>query len=124
MFNRNIVKTSRTAVLIVCLLTLTGCATGSSTVTGNARSAIDPNVVKFYLEPPQEYEIIGIVESSSDVELSSQAARDRTIEELKVQAAKIGANGVLITGTGSQGSIWSDERTKTAKGRAIFVIQE
>ena len=112
------------SVFIALLLTIIGCATGSSTVTGTARSTIDPNVVKLYLEPPQEYEIIGIVESSSDVEIFSQAARDRTIEELKVQAAKIGANGVLITGTDSQGSIWSDERTKTAKGRAIFVIQE
>ena len=114
----------RYSILIAILFTVAGCATGSSTVTGNARSAIDPNVVKLYLELPQEYEVIGIVESTSDVELSSQAARDRTIEELKVQAAKIGANGVLITDTGSEGSIWSDERTKTAKGRAIFVIQE
>ena len=117
-------KTSNFTVLILCLLTLTGCATGSSTVTGNARTAIDPNVVILYLDPPQEYETIGIVESSSDVELSSQAARDRTIEELKVQAAKIGANGVLITGTSSEGSIWSDEQTKTATGRAIFVVNE
>ena len=113
------------SILIALLLTIIGCATGSSTVTGNARSAIDPTVVKLYLEPPQEYEIIGIVESSSDVvALSSQAARDRTIEELKVQAAMIGANCVLITGTDSEGSIWSEEHTKTAKGRAIFVIKE
>ncbi len=82
-------------------------------------------LVKLYLESPQEYEIIGIVESSSDVEIFSQAARDRTIEELKVQAAKIGANGILITDTSSEGSIWSDDgQTKTAKGRAIFVIKE
>ena len=102
-----------------------GCATGSSTITGNARSAIDSSLVKLYLESPQEYEIIGIVESSSDVEIFSQAARDRTIEELKVQAAKIGANGILITDTSSEGSIWSDDgQTKTAKGRAIFVIKE
>ncbi|MDB9751980.1 hypothetical protein OAB56_03130 [Gammaproteobacteria bacterium] len=125
MLNKNLIKTSRLSILIACLLTLIGCATGSSTITGNARSAIDSSLVKLYLESPQEYEIIGIVESSSDVEIFSQAARDRTIEELKVQAAKIGANGILITDTSSEGSIWSDDgQTKTAKGRAIFVIKE
>tara|TARA_B110000046_G_scaffold81404_1_gene89715 strand:+ start:126 stop:503 length:378 start_codon:yes stop_codon:yes gene_type:complete len=125
MLNKNLIKTSRLSISIACLLTLIGCATGSSTITGNARSAIDSSLVKLYLESPQEYEIIGIVESSSDVEIFSQAARDRTIEELKVQAAKIGANGVLITDTSSEGSIWSDDgQTKTAKGRAIFVIKE
>jgi len=125
MLNKNLIKTSRLSISIACLLTLIGCATGSSTITGNARSAIDSSLVKLYLESPQEYEIIGIVESSSDVEIFSQAARDRTIEELKVQAAKIGANGILITDTSSEGSIWSDDgQTKTAKGRAIFVIKE
>ena len=124
MLNKNLIKTSRLSISIACLLTLIGCATGSSTITGNARSAIDSSLVKLYLESPQEYEIIGIVESSSDVEIFSQAARDRTIEELKVQAAKIGANGILITDTSSEGSIWSDGQTKTAKGRAIFVIKE
>ena len=124
MLNKNLIKTSRLSISIACLLTLIGCATGSSTITGNARSAIDSSLVKLYLESPQEYEIIGIVESSSDVEIFSQAARDRTIEELKVQAAKIGANGILITDTSSEGSIWSDDgQTKTAKGRAIFVIK-
>ena len=125
MLNKNLIKTSRLSISIACLLTLIGCATGSSTITGNARSAIDSSLVKLYLESPQEYEIIGIVESSSDVEIFSQAARDRTIEELKVQAAKIGANGILITDTSSEGSIWRDDgQTKTAKGRAIFVIKE
>ena len=53
-------ETSRTAVLIVCVVTLVGCATGSSIVTGSIRPAIDPNDVKLYLKPPLEYETIGI----------------------------------------------------------------
>ncbi len=128
-------KTYKIAVLFVCLLTLLGCATGSYIVTGNVRPAADPNDVKLYLEPPSEYETIGIVEASSDVELSSQAATDRAVQELKRQAAKIGANGVLITNTESEsggvvgfysgGVFYGDaSEAKTAKGRAIFVIRE
>lgn len=119
-----ILNYSKFLLFVFMIISLSGClATGSSTVTGNVRPSIDPTTVKLYLEPPQEYETIGIVESQSDVELSSQAARDRTIKELKAQAAKIGANGVLITGTGSQGSFWEGE-TKTANGKAIFVTKD
>jgi hypothetical protein len=135
MFRRKAMETSRTAVLIVCVVTLVGCATGSSIVTGSIRPAIDPNDVKLYLKPPLEYETIGIVEASSEVDFSSQAAQDRAIQELKEQAAKIGANGVLITYTGdksgdvvgfySGGVFYGDaSEVKTARGEAIFVIRE
>jgi len=128
-------KTLKTAVLLVCLLTLLGCASGSYIVTGNVRPAAEPKDVKLYLESPLEYETIGIVEASSDVEFSSQAATDRAIQELKKQAAKIGANGVLITNTDSEsggvvgyysgGVFYGDaSEAKTVKGRAIFVIRE
>ena len=131
---RNI-KTAVSIVPIVFFLTLVGCATGSSIVTGKARPSINPNEVKLYLEPPSQYETIGIVEASSEVELSAQEAQDRAIQELKSQAAMIGANGVLISHTGDKsggmvgfysGGVFyaGASETKTAKGRAIFVIQE
>lgn len=117
------------------LLTLFGCATGSSIVTGKVRPAISPNEVKLYLDPPSKYETIGVVEASSDVEFSSQAAQDRAIQELKTQAAKIGANGVLISNTGNKsgdmvgfysgGVFYADaNETKSASGKAIYVIEE
>jgi len=128
-------ETSRITILIICLLTLVSCATGSSIVTGKVRPAIDPSDVKLFLDPPLEYETIGIVEASSDVEFSSQAATDRAIQELKSQAAKIGANGVLISDTRDKsggivgfvsGGVFygSASDAKTARGRAIFVVQE
>jgi hypothetical protein len=91
-----------TVTIIFCFVALVGCATGSVIITGNVRPAIDPAEVKIYLEPPAQYEIIGIVEASSDVEFSSQAAQDRVITELKNQAAKIGANGVLLINVRNQ----------------------
>jgi|GEM_PF-651514 len=107
------------------LIALFGCATGSSIVTGKVRPAINPTEVEIYLDPPLEYDTIGIVEASSDVEFSTQAAQDRVINELKSQAAKIGANGVLLMTTGDVFySGGSGSETKTAKGKAIFVLPQ
>jgi hypothetical protein len=113
---------------------LFNCVGGSAVITGNVRPAIDPSEVKIYLEPPSQYEIIGIVEASSDVEFSSQAAQDRVMTELKKQAAKIGANGVLLINVGNQaggmtgfysGGVFyaGSSETKTAHGQAIYIIQ-
>ena len=82
-----------------------------------------------------DYETIGIVEAASDVEFSSQAAQDRAIEELKEQAARIGANGVLITNTANESGdvvgtfvdgvfYGGASETRTTRGRAIFVVGE
>jgi hypothetical protein len=121
--------------ILFSLAVLFGCASGSSIVTGKARPAINPSEVKIYIDPPSQYETVGIVEASSDVEFSTQAAQDRTISELKSQAARIGANGVLLMTTGDKsgemvgfysGGVFyaGASETKTAKGKAIFVIQE
>ena len=113
-------------------LALIGCATGSSILVGKARPPITPENVKLYVEAPEDYEVIGIVEASSDVEFSSQAAQNRAIERLKTEAAKIGANGVLLEnsgeksstvfGSGGGGFFWAaQQKTKTVQGKAIFV---
>ena len=126
------------ATLITFLLIiniLASCATGSVIVTGNKRPAISPSEVKIYIDSPEKYETIGIIEASSDVELSRQMAQDRVIEQLKLQAAKIGANGVLLVTTGSQSSgtagfysngfFYAGTGDKiVAQGKAIFLIQE
>jgi len=120
-------------IIILALTALFGCATttGSSIITGNVRPAIDPMAVRVYLTPPAKYETIAIVESSSDVEFSSQAAQDRTIDRLKKEAAKLGANGVLLTNTANKstggvliGKVFVDTDAKTARGEAIYVVQE
>ena len=92
----------KSKITVMLFLLLYGCATGTVIVTGKARPAISISEVKIYLEPPSQYEIIGIVEASSDVEFSSQAAQDRAINELKAQAAKIGANGIILLNAGEK----------------------
>jgi hypothetical protein len=125
MFNRNV-------VLIMCLLTLIGCATGSSIVTGQKRAPIDFNLVKLYLETPENYEAIGIVKASSDAGWTEQDSVDYAIEELKKQAAKLGANGVLLMTTGEQTSMIMGDNgqggfyaipvtEQTISGKAIYL---
>ena len=92
-----------TAILVVAFLF--GCvANGSSIVTGELRPETDPSEVILYIDPPAQFETIGIVEAFREVEYSRQRAQDRVIEDLKKLAAKMGANGVLLTSTGSQPS--------------------
>ncbi|HEX7052010.1 MAG TPA: hypothetical protein VF188_17510 [Longimicrobiales bacterium] len=75
---------------------ITACASGSAIVTGTPRDPIPPEQVVLYLEPPAEYEVIGLVYASTDAGWTQQQKVDAAIKELKKQAAKLGANGVLL----------------------------
>lgn len=124
------------ATTIFLSVILFGCATGSSIITGMKRPAINPSEVRIYIDPPTQFETIGIVEAASEVGFSRQAAQDQAMNELKKRAAKVGANGVLLTNTGSQTSgttgVYSNgifygggsSSKIIAQGRAIYVIQE
>lgn len=92
-------------------------------------------MVTLYIDPPSRYKTIGIVEASIDVEFSSQDAQDRVIDELKNQAAKIGANGLILlnmgTGPGRTSGFYSGGiyyastiKTKVAQAKAIYVIKK
>ena len=122
-------------VLLLVSVALIGCTTGTSIVTGTVRPPISPSEVRLYLEPPSIYETIGIVEASSEVGFSSQAAQDRAIVELKSRAAEMGANGILLMDVGegrgdpvvfySEGLFFVGAvHKKVASGRAIFVIEK
>lgn len=77
---------------------LGGCATGSALVTGVKRESINPDLVKVYHFPPANYELVGIVKSSSEMGFGEQHNLDLALEEIKEQAAKVGANGVILQG--------------------------
>ncbi len=128
-------KILKLIIILPLFVIFLNCSTGSSIITGKVRPAISPSDVKIYLDPPLKYETIGLVEASSDVEFSTQAAQDRVIAELKSQAAKIGANGVLlitaekksgeIVGFYSNGIFYASEtETRTAQAKAIYVIKD
>lgn len=97
---------TRRAVLAVAGSVLAGCASSSALVTGTARAPIPVERVKLYTQAPRKYQEIAVLESSSrnSWSFSDQAKLDAVIRRLKEEAAKVGANGVLLQGTATQGS--------------------
>jgi uncharacterized protein YbjQ (UPF0145 family) len=81
--------------IVIVFACISGCTGGSAVVSGQERSRIDSAAVTLYSEPPPHYEVVGIVEAFSNIEFSDEAAEERAFVELKKQAAKIGANGVI-----------------------------
>lgn len=114
--------------VVLCALALFACASGTAVVTGTQRPATNADDVKIYTEVPGGAEVIGIVNAKGEG-WTDQDGLNRAVAELKKQAAKIGANGVVINSTGktteggyvtSYGSIIADE-LQTVSGTAIYV---
>ena len=81
------------------------CANTSHVITGQPRAAIDPAQVTLYTTPPSTYEEIAVIDASSQMSFAfgDQKKMDAVIVRLKKEAASLGANGVLLQGTGSGG---------------------
>lgn len=104
------------------------CASGTVLVTGTQRTAITPEEVTIYSELPENYEVIGIVSSSSDWGWTQQGSLNYAIQELKKQAAKIGTNGIVlesqhktINGYVYSNGIMIPETAQNVSGKAIYV---
>ena len=90
---------SRVARFVACTVLLAGCSSSSHVLTGTARQPISPDSVKIYNEPPQvKYEQIATVTASSQgsFAVGAQQNTDAAIARLKQEAAKLGANGILL----------------------------
>lgn len=88
------------SLLIVVLLS--ACAS-SHVMIGKARPPITPDSVQIYMQPPAgKYEQIAILNTSSagSFSFTAQSRTDSVIKRLKEQAARLGANGVILQGMG------------------------
>lgn len=122
--------------LLLAIVCLTGCASGSSIVVGEARPPIeDWESVTITNEMPEGAKTIALVKASSDAGWTEQGSINYAIEELKRQAAKVGANTVVIGapttqigvagipsygGATSGGFIFSTEK-EVVEGTAVYV---
>lgn len=79
---------------VVCALCFCGCATGTHIVTGIPRQSLKPSQVIIYQVPPAKFEVVGIVNATSPGKF--QHNMDDAVNELKKQAAEIGANGIIL----------------------------
>jgi hypothetical protein len=106
-------------------------------LVGPVRPAITPDQVKIYSHPPATpFDEIAILDANSTSAFGTggQKSIDKVIERLRIEAAKLGANGVILEGfsdaqTGSLGTgVGSDSYggslgiyKKTGHGDAIYV---
>ena len=124
-------KTQYLPLTTLLSLALFSCASGTALVTGTKRPATTPDAVVVYTEAPEKYEVIGIVTASSDAGWTAQGSLDYAIAELKKQAAKIGANGIILESVGTSNSggvisygVYIPVTAKNVSGKAIFVEGE
>lgn len=112
------------SLVLVLVLLIAGCASQSSIVVGKTRPAISPEQVKLYLRPPKKYEEVALIESSSKASwaASDQGKINVVVERLKDEAAKLGANGILLQGTSNQstGSVSTGTAQMTSTGNSAF----
>lgn len=93
-------KFMNSLLLGLSIFTATGCTImdGNAIVTGNARAPTSPAEVRLYRTAPDKFEEIAFVSASAghDFEKSS-SLMNSAIQRIKEEAAKIGANGVILT---------------------------
>tara|TARA_B100000686_G_scaffold59909_1_gene64440 strand:- start:360 stop:773 length:414 start_codon:yes stop_codon:yes gene_type:complete len=128
-------------IQLITLLFFMSCMPVSHVIVGEAKTPINPSSVKIYLDYPKEYEKIALIDAGSNFAFkdpvllfSWQSKMDKVIERLKIKAAELGANGILILNTDNKiyQSVRSDSegRTQTSsntekfvKAIAIYVIE-
>jgi hypothetical protein len=86
------------ALWLLSATVLGGCSTSSHVLVGTPRPPISPDSVRIYAQPPPHYEQIAHLDATSQgsFAITSQQNMDKAISRLKAEAAKLGANGVLL----------------------------
>lgn len=95
-------RTWLSGAMFACLLA--GCASTQTVMLGQARPAISPDAVKVYQAAPRRYVEIARLESSSAIGFGTQGQTNAAIDRLVREAAKLGANGVLLLGVDTTAS--------------------
>jgi hypothetical protein len=101
------------------LILMTGCVSFSHHVTGTVRPAVPRDEVKVYDTMPANSKTIGTVSVTSFKSMPWDDAYVEALEELKMEAAKLGANGLVIIDYGNPKD--SELNGATIDGKAIFV---
>ncbi len=101
-----------------------GCAASHTALIGRARPPSSPAGVQIYLQPPgTAYEQIANLTASSrgSLSITVHGKIDSVIERLKQAAAKVGANGILLYGVGSEAAGTVGAGFSTESGHSPYV---
>jgi hypothetical protein len=91
----------RYALLAVAVwVSMSGCAPTAPVLVGPARAPIPVEQVVIYQQPPANSRDVAILKASSHSVFSpgGPAATDMVVQRLKVRAAQLGANGLVLQG--------------------------
>lgn len=120
-------------ILVISFISfiILSCASGTALVTGTQHPETSPESVILYTEPPANYEVIGIVTASSDSGWTDQGSLEYALKEIKKQAAKIGANGILLENVSQSTSggvyyygVYFPSSSQNLTGKAIYIPEE
>ena len=91
---------------LVLIILFISCHPVSHIIVGSKRVPTSPEDVIIYLDYPESYEKIALVDAGSNfsfkdpvILFSWQSKMNKALERLKVEAASLGANGILIVNT-------------------------
>lgn len=87
------------ALALIIGASFSGCIIqkGTHIRTGEALPATNPDQVKIYMAPPAKYKVVGqVTGEGSHAFVSKQALVDAALAKAKKEAAKLGANGILL----------------------------
>ena len=134
---------SKLLLLLISLLLVKSCYPVSHIIVGETHVPIDYKDVKVYIDYPNNYVKIAIIEASSDlafkdisIDITHQQKTNKALERLKKEAALLGANGIVIQNISTntkqhfnlnendKGEILASsrhEKQKELSGIAIFV---
>jgi len=125
---------------------MNGCYPVSHILVGEPKMPVNVIDVKIFPDFPESYEKIAIIESSSDfalkdisIDITDQQKTNRALKRLKLEAASLGANGIVIQDVSNKnnyylnlkkddvGNVRASTRNRTQKelkATAIFVKNE
>ena len=92
--------TGRTILSMTACLAIVACASSRPVMVGRARPAIPVEQVVVYSHAPAAFEDVATLTASTKSAFSpgGPAQIDKVVERLKVQAAQLGANGLILEG--------------------------
>lgn len=97
-------KLLKLLIISSAIASVFGCADGSALITGQMHPPIeDWNSVLVVTEMPDGAEQVAFVKASSRSGLTQQQSLDLAVAELKKQAARIGANVVVLNSRSTGG---------------------
>jgi hypothetical protein len=121
-------KGIRSLFAAVAVLIASGCTImdGNAVVIGEVREPIPPEQVRIYRTAPERFEEIAIVDASAGHDfLKNSSLVNSAIERLKEEAAKVGANGVLLVAIDERDapnvSTSYGSATASAAGTSVYV---